>query len=136
MLERPPAAPSRCRSRTTNDPIRSRFNLNSVGGRRVADLYKSYLRGMGDPTEPSVQANCLACAELKLAAETARADLLAGKGDIDQVVRLENLSDRATRKLGIKASSHAKPKLLPIDIWRAQQAEKARLAEKTTGGDQ
>ena len=34
-------------------------------------------------------------------AEMARADLLAGHGDDDKVVRLENLADRKLRRLGL-----------------------------------
>jgi hypothetical protein len=136
MLERPPAgAPSRCRSRTTNAPVKSRHNLNSAPGRRVSDLYRAALAAMGNPIDAVSQANALAAAELKVAAENERAKLLAGAGNADALVRVENLAARAERKLGIKAGASAKPKMLPIDIWRAQQAEKARLAEKAAGGD-
>jgi hypothetical protein len=94
------------RAKTTNDPA-SRANLNTANGRRVADLYRSYLRAMGDPTDAVAQANVLAAAELKAAAETARADLLAGKTTIGEVVLLENASDRAVRRLGLPAAGAA-----------------------------
>jgi hypothetical protein len=94
------------RAKTTNDPA-SRANLNTANGRRVADLYRSYLRAMGDPTDAIAQANVLAAAELTVAAETARVQLLAGKADVDQLVKLENLAARAIRRLGIKPGAVA-----------------------------
>jgi hypothetical protein len=96
------------RAKTTNDPA-SRANLNTANGRRVADLYRSYLRAMGDPTDAVAQANVLAAAELTVAAETARVQLLAGKADVDQLVKLENLAARAIRRLGIKPGAAAAP---------------------------
>jgi hypothetical protein len=98
------------RAKTTNDPA-SRANLNTANGRRVADLYRSYLRAMGDPTDAVAQANVLAAAELKAAAETARADLLAGKTTIGDVVLLENAADRAVRRLDLKPPGSAAPTL-------------------------
>jgi hypothetical protein len=92
------------RAKTTNDPA-SRASLNTSQGRRVADLYRSYLRAMGDPTDAVAQANVLAAAELKAAAEKARADLLAGKATIGDVVLLENTADRAARRLNLKPPS-------------------------------
>jgi hypothetical protein len=89
------------RAKTTNDPISARASLNTSQGRRVADLYRSYLRAMGGPTDAVAQANVLAAAELKVAAETARADLATGKTTIGDVVLLENAADRAVRRLNL-----------------------------------
>jgi hypothetical protein len=90
------------RAKITNNPMSVRASLNTSQGRRVADLYRSYLRAMGDPAGTVAQANVLAAAELAVAAEMARVDLLAGKADVDQLVKLENLAARATKRLGIK----------------------------------
>ena len=101
------------RAKITNDPMSVRVSLNTADGRRVADLYRSFLRAMGGPTDAVAQANVLAAAELTVATETARVQLLAGKADVDQLVRLENLAARAVRRLGIKLGSGkpAVPKL-------------------------
>jgi hypothetical protein len=95
------------RAKTTNDPISARASLNTSQGRRVADLYRSYQRALGDPTDAVAQANVLAAAELTVAAEMARVELLAGKADVDQLVKLENLAARAIRRLGIKPGAIA-----------------------------
>jgi hypothetical protein len=90
------------RSKLTNNPLKVRADGRTPQGRRLRDLFRSYHQTLGRPSEPAVQAAILAAAELMVAAETARAALLAGTGDVDQVVRLENLSGRAVRKLGIR----------------------------------
>jgi hypothetical protein len=60
---------------------------------------------MGNPSDVISQADALAAAELKVAAENARAKLLAG-GDIepDAVVRLEGAALRAERRLQIRST--------------------------------
>ena len=90
------------RSRVTNSPAR-RQKGTTAAGRRLRDLYVGYIVALGHPTDVVTQANCLKAAELALAAENARAQLLAGKGDANAVVRLENLADRAIRRLGLPA---------------------------------
>jgi len=92
--------PIKCRSATTNKPMR-RANGNTAIGRRVRDLYRAYLAGMSNPDD-ATRAAVLAAAELVVAAESARAKLLAGEGDIEQIVRLENLANRAVKRLGIR----------------------------------
>jgi hypothetical protein len=94
------------RSRTTNDPS-SRFSLNTAEGRRARDLFEAFVALMGNPTEMILLSQALTAAELVAAAEMARAALLAGTGDIDQVIRLENLSARATRKLRLPSAAAA-----------------------------
>ena len=92
------------RAKSTNDPLH-RANGNTSQGRRIRDLYEAYLEAMGNPTDPLPMANALAAAELKTAAEDARAAFLAGDGaaeQLEQIIRLENLAGRAERRLGIK----------------------------------
>lgn len=91
------------RSVTTNDPMRARADGRTSAGRRVRDLYRAYLAGVSNPDD-ACRAQVLAAAELMVAAENARAELLAGGGDVEQIVRLENLANRAVRRLGIKAA--------------------------------
>lgn len=90
------------RAAVTNNPLR-RASGNTAAGRRVRDLYRAYLEAMGNPADAVAQADALAAAELKVAAEEARGRLLSGEtADVDQVVRIENLAHRASRKLGIR----------------------------------
>ena len=66
---RRPADPaSLLRARLTNDPMGVRAGRGTAQGRRIRDLYQSYLRGMGSPSEPRLQADALAAAELKVEA--------------------------------------------------------------------
>jgi hypothetical protein len=90
------------RSRTTNDPLR-RADGRTSAGRRIRDLYRAYLACLPTAND-ATKAAVLAAAELVAAAETARTQLLAGTADIEQLVRLENLANRAVRRLGIKHS--------------------------------
>jgi hypothetical protein len=117
------------RAAITNDPLRARADGRTPAGRRVRDLYRSYLAALGNPTDAATQAAVIAAAELVLAAETARARLLAGDGDIDQVVRLENLSGRAVRRLGIKTGKPAAPSLAEHLAKRAAERAGARSGE-------
>jgi hypothetical protein len=98
------------RSATTNDPMRARASGRTSGGRRVRDLYRCYLAGMNNPDD-ACRAQVLAAAELTVAAENARAELLAGQGDIEQIVRLENLANRAVKRLGKRTEAPQGPTL-------------------------
>jgi hypothetical protein len=91
----------RQRSAVTNGPMR-RVNGNTAAGRRCRDLYRAFLQHMTNPADTIAQANALNAAELTVAAENARTKLLAGAGDIEQIVRLENLANRAVRRLGLR----------------------------------
>lgn len=101
--------PTHNRAATTNNPMRARTNGRTSAGRRVRDLFKAYLAAMGR-TDDIAAAQALAAAELVTAAENARTKLLAGQGDVEQIVRLENLANRAVRRLGIKPGA-ATPQL-------------------------
>jgi hypothetical protein len=114
------AEPSRqLRSRRTNDPF-SDLSKNTATGRRVADLLRGFLRAMGDPTDAVLQANALRAAELTVAAETARAQLLAGDSGADPVVRLEGMAARSVRALGIGRNRVPASGLTLGDILKAE----------------
>jgi len=100
--------PTHNRSATTNNPMRARTNGRTSAGRRVRDLYKAYLAAMGRADDVG-RAQALAAAELMVAAENARTKLLAGQGDIEQIVRLENLANRALRRLDLGAGAAPPP---------------------------
>jgi len=111
------------RSRVSNNPL-CRNNSGTARGRRVNDLLRSYLRAMSNRSNCFAQADALRAAELTVAAEEVRADLLAGNGDANAVVRLENLAARAVRKLGLDPEQ-AKPRRTFADYAREKGARKA-----------
>jgi hypothetical protein len=89
----------------------------------LRDLYRAYLQHVANPDDVC-RAQVLAAAELVCAAENERSKLLAGQGDVEQVVRLENLANRAVRRLGIKRTERP-----PLTIREQLIAEaKAREA--------
>ena len=91
--------PTARRSRTTNKPL-TRANGNTAAGRRVRDLYRGFMRGIGNPADVIAQAHALHAAELLVAVEQTR--LRAARGepvDVDALVRLSNLADRAAKRL-------------------------------------
>jgi hypothetical protein len=91
------------RSATTKDPLRVRADGNTVIGRRVRDLYRAFLQHMTNPADTIAQANALNAAELMVAVEQTRLAAARGEAaDLDGLVRLSNLADRAVRRLGIK----------------------------------
>jgi hypothetical protein len=112
------------RSRVTNDPM-ARHRGKSADARRVRDLYLSYMGDLGNPVNAAVQARVAKAAELVVAAEIARAKLIEGGGDANQLVRLENLADRAVRSLGI-LKANAAPAHVPL---RDRLSAEARPAE-------
>jgi hypothetical protein len=117
----PGAEPSRqLRARRTNNPFAGGLSKNTAAGRRVADLLRGFLRAMGNPSDTVLQANALRAAELTVAAETARAKLLADNGDIDAVVRIEGMAARSVKALGIKPA--AKPAGLTLAEYLARKA--------------
>jgi hypothetical protein len=120
----PPEPHAVRRSRTTNDPT-TRCNQATAAGRRLNDLIRGFLHEMGNPTSTVAQSAAISAAELVVAAEDARAKLLAGNGDPDQVVRLENLAHRAVRKLGIERRQNAKPKKSFAEYVREKAATTA-----------
>jgi hypothetical protein len=106
------AVPACQRSRVTNDPMR-RHRGKTADARRVRDLYLSYMSALGNPLNAIVQANVAKAAELVAAAEIARAKLIDGAGDANQLVRIENLAARAVRSLGLP-EANAAPAHVPL----------------------
>jgi hypothetical protein len=62
-----------------------------------------------------------AIVELVVAAERARAKFLADGGDVEQLIRLENLAARATRRLGVKPNCESRPPSLAEHLARKVQ---------------
>ena len=105
--------PARCRSATTNRPLAGRTSQRTAAGRRVADLFRAFLAAMNNPVDPISQANALGAAELAVAVEQQR--LRAARGDnvdVDALVRLSNLADRAAKRLNL--SRRREPSTAPL----------------------
>lgn len=100
------AKPRHGQAKLTTRPLTVRAPGNTATGKRIRDLYRAFMAAMGEPVDAVSQAAVLRACELMTAAETARAALLAGQGDIDQVVKLEGSARRAVADLRI---GRAKP---------------------------
>jgi hypothetical protein len=101
--------PAALRAKATNQPLHGRANRHTARGRRICDLFDSYMQAMS-ANDVLAQANALAAAELRVAAEDLRAEMAAVKTvDYEQLIRLENVAQRAEKKLGLKARSERKP---------------------------
>jgi hypothetical protein len=122
-LNRPSTAsvPLTSRAALTNDPLRARADGRTPQGRRIRDLFRAYSSAMGSPSDPATQAAILAAAELVVAAERARAKVLDDGGDVEQLIRLENLAARATRRLGVKPNCESRPPSLAEHLARKVQ---------------
>jgi hypothetical protein len=118
------------RAAMTNDPLRVRADGRTPQGKRIRDLFRAFQAAAGNGSDPATVASILAAAELTVAAEAARAALLAGGGDIEQVVRLENLAARAVRRLGIKAP---KPPTLGEHLSARAAGTAPRAPQKLAG---
>ncbi len=121
---------SKARSKITNDPVRGLGQ--SAEARRVRDLYRSYLVQLGNPADVATQAMIIATAQQVVIAENARRDHLAGKADLDSVIRAENMSARALRRLGLNKPAAAPREDFAAEMLRLatpQAAGEARTAE-------
>jgi hypothetical protein len=110
------------RARTTNDPL-SRNSQATARGRRIADLFRSYMQAMADRS-CFAQADALAAAELTVDAEDVRARRAVGTADIDEVVKAERLARHAVRKLKLDRQA-AQPKKTFADRLRENAAARA-----------
>lgn len=105
------AKPSaRSRSAATNRPA-SRWNSNTVIGRRCRDLFKGYMRALGDPCDEPTVALTIAAAEAVVLAEVARRECLAGLNGVNAelCIRFENTANRALRRIGLAKVAKAAP---------------------------
>lgn len=85
----------------------ARLNGNSPAGRRVRDLYRALMSRLNEPADIVVQADVMAWAELKAAAEVARASVLEKGQSSNECVRLENLVRRAEARVGLASGAAA-----------------------------
>ncbi|MGB7099984.1 MAG: hypothetical protein WBD95_14630 [Xanthobacteraceae bacterium] len=115
--------PSKRRSRRTNNVLAG-IDVNTAIGRRVADLVRGYLAALGNPQDVGRQAAVIAAAELLVLAEETRAAALRDPlaADLDNLVRVQSVADRALRRLGIKPGAPPKPPSLKEYIASLQAA--------------
>jgi hypothetical protein len=89
--------------------------LGSVGARgRRRQLLAAYIEALGGKAGISAiqLQDVKRCVDLIELANTARAELAAGKGTIGDVVLIEGAADRARRRLGIKPA--AASRIVPL----------------------
>jgi len=71
---------------------------------------------MGNPEDPISQASALNAAELAVAVEQVRLSAARGEVvDVDQLVRLSNLADRAAKRLVRRRASGGPPPLSALN---------------------
>jgi hypothetical protein len=88
------------RSSVTRSPA-GRLDGRSAAGKRVRDLYRALMTRLNEPADIVTQADIMALAELKVAAEVARVRLLEKDQSSNECVRLENLVRRAEARVGL-----------------------------------
>ena len=85
---------------------------------------------LGNPSDIVVQADIMALAELKAAAETARVRLLNGESqDTNGLVRLENLVRRAEARVGLEPATAAKEEGNWQDMFLEEQGPVEEVAQ-------
>jgi hypothetical protein len=129
-----PAKP-RGRARLTNDPMRVRAKGSTARGKRLRDLYAAYAGKIG--TDDVIgRSAALRCAELVSAGEELRRQLMEGCETQDQaakiaeqLTRLENLTDRAERRLARIAADA--PEIDETTVFFEQLAARERAHRET-----
>jgi hypothetical protein len=122
--------PSKVRSKVTNSP--SERHGRSAASRRVKDLYAAYCVALGGPTDPPTLALVLSAAEAVQIAETARGDLIAGKGDLALVVRAEGTAARSLRRIGMNKII-APPRKSFVESLQEQEATRLATEGRPAG---
>jgi hypothetical protein len=121
------------RSKTTNKPgyLAPLTPLRQT--RRRRDLIALFIDGLGgrDAVTDLTLVTVRKAAELTVAAEAARAAVLAGgkcAADLDMLVKLEGEARRAVRALGLKidAAKHTKPEASPWSPLRSALSKATR----------
>jgi hypothetical protein len=123
--------PSRDRNAaaTTNDPT-ARWDLTTASGKRNRDLYKAFARQIGNPSDVATRALLIAAAEGVVIAETIRDKVMSGDRTvtINDLVRAENMANRALRRLKLDKAAPPGPKKSFAEKIAEREAA-ARLAE-------
>ena len=128
-----PAAKKRGRSRLTNDPVRVRAPGRSTHARRLRDLFNGFMANL-DPDNVVAAALALRAAELTQAGEDIRVRIKSGELELaGELVRIENLCDRAVRGLG---KLPQKPALSYRERLMQQIAEERAAAEDEGATDE
>lgn len=101
--------PDLSRRRRSDGSLPVRIDGRTGYGRRVRELTDAYLEALGgaNSVPPARMADVEAAAELKAAAEQERARYARGEAiSLDDLVRLENLANRAVQRLNLPQREH------------------------------
>jgi hypothetical protein len=88
--------------------------------RQRKEMIADFVAALGGSVSPIQLQDVARCVDLIMLANTARAELAAGRTTINDVVKLEGASDRATRRLCLKPGA---------------VANRVPLRERLRGGD-
>jgi hypothetical protein len=115
---------AQARARATNRPLTG-IDGRLPQARRRRDIYRAIMDSLGNPDDVLVRAQVLHAAELIVAVEEQRRRATLGESvDLNGLVRLSNLADRALRKL--KAPSPKTPFLAERVPSLGELVERAR----------
>jgi len=106
------------------DSAAARLDGRTRGARRRQVLVRTYAAELGGwaVLSPTMQLRIEAAAELQVTAELLRARTLAGEiGLTDQLVKIQNVAERAFRQLGF-AGQHTKPAAPNLDEYLRAKA--------------
>ena len=110
----PTFLPKKLRARLSNKPL-AIANLNTARGRRLRDIALLLHADIGNA--PGALGDCVAIAELQVAAEEARR---APSPDLNAVVRIEGLVDRRRRQLLAEHRAKREPPKPDLDAYVAK----------------
>ena len=118
------------RAALTRNPV-MRFDGRSADGRRLRDLFRSYMRQLGEPNDAGTVALALAAAEAVMIAERARLDYRNGRADLDAVSKTEAMAEVALRRLGLNRPAPP-PAREDLGAMMLRLAEEARPEARAT----
>lgn len=124
--------PPHVRSAVTANPMMARADGRSAFGRRLRDLYRSYMNALGNPVDAGTQAMILSAAEQVIGAEKERADYFAGNVPYNSVIRAEGAANRALKRLGL--NKPPQPRQLSIAEQLAARGYRPPVAPSTDPG--
>jgi hypothetical protein len=96
-------------SKRLKDPLVG-INRRTARGREIRDLYRTRMAAIEQESDATLQAAVRRTVELQLLTEQFRAEMLAGgKLDAEQMVRVENMLNRAERHVAELITKMPKP---------------------------
>jgi hypothetical protein len=101
-------------------------------GRLRKEMIAAYVDALGGSARvnPIQLQDVARCVDLVMLAQTARAELAAGRTTINDLVKLEGAADRAVRRLNLPAPGSAAPVQSITEYWAGRHAAAPEEAEE------